>query len=112
MFTSDGSPIHQDVVMADSLFEVPLLDDVGWQDVGLVGVAGGAGELAEVVAEPEGVGEGSVHLHAAVVAEVALLQHRLLHVPAVDRRTSHGNHKVEQLEITYASSNLFKYFYM
>ena len=65
----------------DSLFEVPLLDDVGGQDVGLVRVAGGAAELAEVEAEPEGVDASPVHLHAAVVAKVALLQHRFLHVP-------------------------------
>jgi hypothetical protein len=43
-------------------------------------------ELAEVEAEPEGVDEGSIDLHAAVVAEETLLQHRLLHVAVVSRK--------------------------
>jgi hypothetical protein len=65
------------------LFEVPLLDDVCRQDVGLVRVASCAGELAEVETEPEGVHEGAVDLHAAVVAKVTLFQHRRFDVAEI-----------------------------
>ena len=47
----------------------------------LVGVARRAGKLAEVEAKPERVDESPIHLHAAVVTEVVLLEHRLLHLP-------------------------------
>ena len=37
----------------DSLFEIPILDDVSRKNMSLVRMAGGAAELAEVEAESE-----------------------------------------------------------
>ena len=53
--------------------------------MGLVRVASRAGELPEVETEPEGVDEGPVHLHAAVVAEITLLEHRFSDVAEMSK---------------------------